>query len=106
MIGPPQGGMRRISRELLAKLGASTIVKIGATLFLLDLLLPDPIPFLDEFLILAATVLISRWARARETSPKHVGRGRTSRRSMGESVKDLSSSENGDQRTDDADHPA
>jgi hypothetical protein len=89
---------------LLARLGSRTILGVGGALFLLNMIIPDPIPLVDEFLILAATILLSRWAdrgaegttdaegatdaehasgagRARgpHGTPKHVGRGSTLR---------------------------
>ena len=80
---------------VLARLGSRTILTVGGTLFVLNMLIPDPLPFVDELLILAGTVLLSRWASdaaspgaatdRRATSnpgePKHVGRGSTQSRS-------------------------
>lgn len=76
--------MRRLVRWGLAKLGARTIVGIAVTLLVLDLLIPDPIPFLDEILLLIGTVLLSRWAKGQEkiedtSGLKYAGRGRTAR---------------------------
>ena len=76
--------MRWLLRGVLLKLGSRTIVGIGATLFILNVLIPDPIPFIDEILMLVATILLSRWARAEEqiddvNQLKHAGRGRTPR---------------------------
>lgn len=58
------------------------IVGIGATLFILNMLIPDPIPLIDEILMLVGTILLSRWAKNEEaiedpTSLKYAGRGRT-----------------------------
>ena len=76
---------------MLARLGSRTILAVGGTLFLLNMLIPDPIPLLDEFLILAGTILFSRWAEMGATGaagpsdksgtsePKPVGRGSTRR---------------------------
>ncbi len=86
--------VRRFVAPVLARLGSRTIVAVGGTLFLLNLLVPDPLPFIDELLILAGTVLLSRWASdaaapagteapraaARPGEPKHVGRGSTQAR--------------------------
>jgi hypothetical protein len=82
--------VKRILTPVLAKLGSRTIVTVGGTLFVLNMVIPDPLPLVDEFLILAATILMSRWAKAGEAgasaagasaegigSPKHVGRGST-----------------------------
>ena len=76
--------MRWFLRWALAKVGARTIVGIAVTLLVLDLLIPDPIPFLDEILLLMGAVLLSRWATAQEkigdaTPLKYAGRGRTER---------------------------
>jgi Family of unknown function (DUF6116) len=85
---------------MVARLGSRTIMTIGGTLFVLNMLIPDPIPLIDELLILAVTILLSRLARSDGTTwgttgatgatgatsatggrgaPKHVGRGSTLR---------------------------
>jgi hypothetical protein len=96
--------VQRMLSPLLARLGSRTILGIGGTLFLLNMIIPDPIPLVDEFLILAGTILLSRWAElgakgargagaASSTegatgapgatgpigAPKHVGRSSTAR---------------------------
>jgi hypothetical protein len=83
----------RMLAPLVARLGSRTIITIGGTLFLLNMLIPDPIPLVDEFLILAGTIMLSRLARGSEAdtsapgptdaagAPKHVGRGSTQSRS-------------------------
>ena len=63
-------------------MGSRTILVAGGALFLLDMLIPDPLPLVDEFLMLAGTILLSRWAKRHEevndpASPKNVGRGST-----------------------------
>jgi len=77
--------VRRVLAPVLARLGSRTILTIGGTLFLLNMLIPDPLPLIDELLILAGTVLLSRWAGSANEAPsapvpgepKHVGRGST-----------------------------
>ena len=79
----------RVLQPIVARLGSRTILGIGGTLFLLNMVIPDPLPLVDEFLILAGTILLSRWAKRAETSPgatsragaqpKPVGRGSTQR---------------------------
>jgi hypothetical protein len=87
--------VQRVLTPILARLGSRTILGVGGGLFLLNMVIPDPIPLVDEFLILAATILLSRWAKLGETggmgaagatgagdatgAPKHVGRSSTSR---------------------------
>ena len=82
--------VRRLVTPLLARLGSRTILTVGGTLFVLNMLIPDPLPLIDELLILVGTVMLSRWAGAASSSgapdgrstvrpgePKHVGRGST-----------------------------
>jgi len=85
--------IRRILAPVLARLGSRTILTVGGTLFLLNMIIPDPLPLVDEFLILAGTVLFARWAKTGAMgaegasdsmgaegapgAPKHVGRGST-----------------------------
>ncbi len=84
------GFLARMLTPLLARLGSRTILGIGGTLFLLNMVIPDPIPFVDEFLILIGTIILSRLAergaagtasassaRGATGTPKHVGRGST-----------------------------
>lgn len=108
------GGMgfltSRVLMPIVARLGSRTIIGVGGTLFVLNMLIPDPLPLVDEFLILAGTILLSRMAQrteagargatgaagatgagtsgatgARGAEPKPVGRGSTqsSNRSSG-----------------------
>ena len=79
--------MRWLLRSVLLRMGSRTILVAGGILFLLDMLIPDPLPLVDEFLMLAGTILLSRWAKRHEQieereepgSPKPVGRGSTVR---------------------------
>lgn len=45
-------------RRFLERRRFPTLMMIGAVLFLANVLLPDPIPFVDEILMLIATVAI------------------------------------------------
>jgi hypothetical protein len=74
--------MRWLLRSLLLRLGSRTILTIGGSLFALNMLIPDPLPLVDEFLMLAGTILLSRWVDRQRASgepgePRPVGRGRT-----------------------------
>ena len=52
------------------KLRFPTLFKLAAGLFALNLLLPDPIPLLDEVLLGLGTLLLSQWkSRADKPSP-------------------------------------
>jgi hypothetical protein len=88
----------RVLMPIVAGLGSRTIIGIGGTLFVLNMLIPDPLPLVDEFLILAGTILLSRMAKSSEAdatgatgaakasgasepgAPKPVGRGSTQTR--------------------------
>jgi len=79
--------MRWLLRWIVVRMGSRAILAVGGTLFLLNMLVPDPLPFVDEFLMLAGTILLSRWARREgdtlnraptsNRGPKNVGRGST-----------------------------
>ena len=56
----------RMLTPILARLGSRTIIGVGGTLFVLNMLIPDPLPLVDEFLILAGTILLSRMAKSGE----------------------------------------
>ena len=63
----------RVLMLLVTRLGSRTIIGIGGTLFVLNMLIPHPLPLIDEFLILAATILLSRMAKGAEGSPLRSG---------------------------------
>ena len=80
----------RVLTPIVARLGSRTILGVGGALFLINMVIPDPLPLVDEFLILAGTILLSRLAQKSESTaqqsgesahgaPKHVGRGSTQR---------------------------
>ena len=83
----------RVLTPVVARLGSRTILGIGGALFLLNMVIPDPLPLVDEFLILGGTILLSRLAQRANaanasatpanhtTGPKPVGRGSTQQRS-------------------------
>ena len=54
----------RVLMPIVARLGSRTIIGVGGTLFVLNMLIPDPLPLVDEFLILAGTILLSRMAKS------------------------------------------
>jgi hypothetical protein len=45
---------------MLAKLGSGTLVTIFAVLFVIDLLVPDPLPFVDEIILAVTTIILAR----------------------------------------------
>lgn len=47
------------------KLRHPTLFKLTAALFVLTLLLPDPIPFIDEILFGLGTLVLANWKRGK-----------------------------------------
>lgn len=62
----------------LGKLSFPRLFLLSAILFLLDLALPDFIPFADELLLGLATLLLARWKKPaapdEATAARHAGR--------------------------------
>lgn len=50
----------------LARLRHPQLFALVGALFLVDLVVPDMVPFLDELVLLAGTVLLGRWKRRRD----------------------------------------
>ena len=50
-------------RRFLSGLRSSHLFLIAAALFVIDLLMPDPVLFLDELLLGVVTLLLARWKR-------------------------------------------
>ena len=50
---------------VLARFGTRTLAGLVAALFVLDLLIPDPLPFVDELILGMATLLLARWSGRR-----------------------------------------
>jgi uncharacterized protein DUF6116 len=55
--------MKRWLPVFLGRLGTRTLTVIFAVLFVVNLLIPDPVPFIDELLLGAGTLLAARWRR-------------------------------------------
>jgi hypothetical protein len=50
----------------LSRLRSWQLFLVGAALFVADLLIPDPTPFVDEIMLALTTLLLTRWKRRRE----------------------------------------
>jgi hypothetical protein len=50
----------------LARMRSWQLFLLAGALFVADLLIPDPIPFLDEIMLGLTTLLLARWRRRRE----------------------------------------
>ncbi len=65
----PAAGANLVSTLLsrfASRLRFPQLFAIAATLFVLDLLVPDLIPFLDEILLGLATILLGTWQKERD----------------------------------------
>jgi hypothetical protein len=49
---------------LLSRLGSRTLMTLVGVLFVIDLFVPDPLPFVDEIILGVTTLLLSRRRRA------------------------------------------
>jgi hypothetical protein len=61
-----------IKRALLAYAGRlrfPTLFLITLSLFVIDLVVPDPIPFVDEILLGLGTLLFASWRKRRDPKP-------------------------------------
>jgi hypothetical protein len=49
---------------LFARFGTRTLAILCAVLFVIDLVIPDPLPFVDELLLGLATIVLTRRGKA------------------------------------------
>ncbi len=63
MSGPPQSLMTTLLGRFASRLRFPQLFAFTATIFLLDLVIPDLIPFIDELLLGLATLLLGMWRR-------------------------------------------
>ncbi len=68
MIDRPQSLIERL-RQFAGQLKSSTLLAIVTSLFVLDLVVPDALPFVDEIVLGVLTVLIARWQSRRNAPP-------------------------------------
>lgn len=47
--------------SFLDRLSTSNLVFVVAAVFLIDLVAPDPVPFIDEVVLGVLTILLARW---------------------------------------------
>jgi len=64
-------------RRFLERRRFPTLMMLGGLLFIVNLLIPDPIPFVDEILLLIATIAIGSVGSKKET-PEDAARDRKS----------------------------
>ena len=62
-------GIRARVQEFASQLQFPKLFKITLVIFLVDLLIPDLIPFVDEILLGLVTALLGSWKRRRTPPP-------------------------------------
>jgi len=65
MVSPSRPVLGRVE-SFLRRLRFRTLFIVAATLFAVDLVVPDFIPLVDEVLLLIATIVLSRWRQPEE----------------------------------------
>ncbi len=55
--------------HFFARLRSPILFTVIAALFVLDVLIPDFIPFVDEILLAAGTVMLARWRKPEPVAP-------------------------------------
>ena len=68
MSDRPMSVIERLQR-FAGQLKSSTLLLVVTTLFVVDLLIPDPLPFVDEVVLGIITILIARWQSRRQEPP-------------------------------------
>lgn len=63
-MAPPIPGWRKA----VEKLSTSQLFWFVTVLFLVDLAVPDPLPFVDEVLLGLVSILVARWQLSRATT--------------------------------------
>ena len=51
---------------MLSRLRSWQLFVLAGVLFVADVLVPDPIPFIDEIMLGLTTLILARWKRRRE----------------------------------------
>ncbi len=63
-------GIQNVATRFIQSLKSSHLLMLLSGLFVLDLVVPDPIWFLDEAFLGIATLLVARWKMRRTPSPE------------------------------------
>ena len=50
----------------LSRLRSWQLLALAGVLFVVDLVVPDPIPFIDEIMLGLTTLMLARWKRRRD----------------------------------------
>lgn len=55
--------------KMISEWSSRFLVYLVGGLFVLDILIPDPIPYLDEAVLALATILLARWRSRQKNGP-------------------------------------
>lgn len=65
-----KGGLAATLERYTSKLSSRALTLVMLALFLADVAIPDPLPFIDEIVLGIATILLARWqSRRAEPDP-------------------------------------
>ncbi len=70
MNTPQRGPVMKILEQILPKMKYPYLFLLLGGLFVVDLVIPDPIPFVDEAMLLLLTMLVGSWGRREPAPPK------------------------------------
>ena len=56
-------------QRFIGEMKSSTLLLVVTSLFLVDLAVPDPLPFVDEIVLGIVTILVARWQSRRQEPP-------------------------------------
>ena len=63
--------------QVISRLRYPQLFVLLAALLLVDLVVPDPLPYIDEMVLAILTVLVGGWKRRREETPVEVESAKT-----------------------------
>ena len=69
MSDAPMSLIERLQR-FAGQLKSSTLLTLVTSLFVLDLFIPDALPFVDEIVLGIITILVARWQGRRQEPPE------------------------------------
>jgi hypothetical protein len=73
MANASQGLVGALVARYAARLRFPQLFAFTGTLFLLDMLIPDLIPFMDEMMLGLLTLLLGMWRKTSPQAPSHEG---------------------------------
>ena len=69
MSTPTGSSAQEVARSLVSRLKYPWVFALLLGLFLADLIVPDPIPFVDELMLALLTFLVGSWRTRRTAGP-------------------------------------